>query len=128
MYAFFLTLDKMEDLQNEVHQMKSKINEKSASYKKIKHDYSNLKAKAKKDEQLMTKFLKKFENDLAFARNSILSFERDLSNFGNPEQEENGHLEEYLGSATEYLQNMKAFILQVEGSTSAMKRIGEQDY
>jgi septal ring factor EnvC (AmiA/AmiB activator) len=118
----------MEDLQNEVNQMKAKINDKSASYKKIKQDYSKLKAKEKKDEQLMAKFFKKFENDLAFARNSILSFERDLSNFGNQEQEENGQLEECLGSAAEYLQNMKAFILQVEGSTATVKRIGEEDY
>lgn len=59
----------MEELQNEVEQMKQKQNEKSASYKKIKHDYHKLKTRAKKDESLLSKFVKKFENDLAFARN-----------------------------------------------------------
>jgi len=74
-------LDKMEELQNEVGIMKQKQNEKSLSYKKIKKDFQKLKSKTKKEGSVLNKFLKKFENDLAFARNWVLSFERDLANF-----------------------------------------------
>ena len=65
----FKVLDKMEELQQEVEVMKQKQNEKSASYKKVKQEYIKLKAKNKKDVSLLNKFSKKFENDLAFARN-----------------------------------------------------------
>lgn len=59
----------MEELQNEVESMKQKQNEKSESYKRIKQEYSKLKSRSKKDGSLLNKFVKKFENDLAFARN-----------------------------------------------------------
>lgn len=118
-----LNLDKMEELQKEVELMKQQQSEKSSSYKKIKHEYSKLKGKSKEDEALINKFFKKFENDLAFARNWVLSFERDLSNITNlDERNMDQQLDEYLNNSLSYAQNMKAFIAQVEKSMSAFKR------
>lgn len=60
---------KMEDLQKEVEQMKTKQSHKSATYRKIKQEYTKLRSKSKRDESLIARFMRKFENDIAFARN-----------------------------------------------------------
>jgi len=118
----FKVLDKMEELQQEVEVMKQKQNEKSASYKKVKQEYIKLKAKNKKDVSLLNKFSKKFENDLAFARNWVLSFERDLSNLTSGDKENlECQIDEYLNNSMSYAQNMKAFISQIEKSMDAIK-------
>ena len=103
--------------------MKLKQNEKSSNYKKIKHDYGKLKEKVKKEESALTKFLKMFKNDLAFARNSILSFERDLSNMGSLDSDcQEERLSEYISNSITYTQNMKNFIDQTEETIKGLKK------
>ena len=112
----------MESLQREVETMKNRQNEKSFNYKKIKHDYGKLRDKTRKEESALSKFFKRFENDLAFARNSILSFERDLSNIRsyNEDNLEN-KIDEYVNNSISYVQNMKTFITQVENTVMNIK-------
>jgi uncharacterized protein involved in exopolysaccharide biosynthesis len=67
MKSTFIT--KMEQLQTEVEHMKAKQSQKSASYKKIKHEYTKLRSKSKYEQSIIHKFVGKFDNDIAFARN-----------------------------------------------------------
>ena len=66
---------------------------------------------------------KKFENDLAFARNWILSFERDISNISaidDPNIEIK--INEYMNNSLAYAHNMKAFISQFENTIGNLKK------
>ena len=62
-------LTKMKQLQQEVELMKTKQGQKSASYKKMKHELVKLKSRSKRDGDLINQFVHKFENDVTFARN-----------------------------------------------------------
>ena len=72
-----------------------------------------MKHKSKKEESILFGFVKKFENDLAYARNWMLSFERDMSNMDQAD--------ECISSSISYAQNMKTFIIQVENSINSIK-------
>ena len=114
---------KMEGLQREVEQMKVNQCQKSAYYKKMKHEFSKLKSKSKHHETLISKFINKFENDIAFARNWVLSFERDLSNMTNLDHHSpSQQLDEYLNNCISYAENMKQFIAQVESSMTSIRK------
>lgn len=117
-------IEKVEELQKEVESMKRKQSEKSSSYKKLKHDYGKLKEKMKREEAALAQFIKRFENDLAFARNSILSFERDLSNVGSLDSEcQDERVNEHIGNSITYTRNMKSFINQTEDATNELRKI-----
>ena len=69
-------------------------------------------------------FVNKFENDLAFARNWILSFERDISNISAIDEPNiDMKINEYMNNSLAYAHNMKAFITQFESTISNMKKM-----
>lgn len=73
-------MNKVEQLKEEVEVMKQKQSSKSVSFRKLKKDYSKLKLKNKEEVRSGEEYRERIMNELAFAKNCTLSFERDLAN------------------------------------------------